>query len=80
VQEELDEANSHLDMHHQDMNQAMEADENREEEEDPEEIERASSLDTSYSGVPLHLQPAMPLLLRARWVGKKHVRKMGKTT
>jgi hypothetical protein len=50
VQEELDEANTHLDMHHQDMNQAMEADGNSEEE-DPEEIEPASSLDTAYSRV-----------------------------
>ena len=47
-------ANAHLEMHHQDMNQAMEADRNNEEEEeDPEEIEPASSLDTAYSGVPL---------------------------
>lgn len=35
VQEELDEANVHLDMRHQDMNQAMEADGNSEDEEDP---------------------------------------------
>jgi uncharacterized coiled-coil protein SlyX len=52
VQEELDEANAHIDMHHQDMNQAMEADRNSEEE-DPEEIESASRLDMAYSGVPL---------------------------
>ena len=49
VQDELEEANAHIEMHHQDMN-AMEAD--NEEEEDPEEIEPASSLDTTYSGVP----------------------------
>jgi predicted RNase H-like nuclease (RuvC/YqgF family) len=35
VQEELDEANVHLDMRHQDMNQEMEADGNSEDEEDP---------------------------------------------
>jgi hypothetical protein len=51
MQEELDEANTHLEMHHQDMNQAMEADGNSEEK-DLEEIEPASSLDTTYSGVP----------------------------
>jgi hypothetical protein len=34
------------------MNQAMEADRNNKEEEEPEEIEPASSLDTAYSGVP----------------------------
>jgi hypothetical protein len=33
------------------MNQAMEADGNNKEEEDPEEIEPSSSLDTAYSGV-----------------------------
>jgi TolA-binding protein len=49
VQEELAEANAHIEMHHQDMN-AMEA--GSEEEEDPEEIEPASSLDMAYSGVP----------------------------
>jgi hypothetical protein len=49
VQEELDEANTHIEMHHQDMN-TMEAD--NEEEEDPEEIELASSLHTAYSRVP----------------------------
>jgi TolA-binding protein len=49
VQEELEEANVDIEMHHQDMN-AMEA--GSEEEEDPEEIESASSLDTAYSGVP----------------------------
>jgi hypothetical protein len=49
VQGELDEANAHIEMHHQDMN-TMEA--GSEEEDDPEEIEPASSLDTAYSGVP----------------------------
>jgi peptidoglycan hydrolase CwlO-like protein len=52
VQEELDEANAHLEMHHQDMNQAMEVDGNIEKEEDLEEIESASSLGTAYSRVP----------------------------
>jgi hypothetical protein len=41
--------NAHIEMHHQDMN-TMEAD--GEEEEDFEEIEPASSLDTAYFGVP----------------------------
>jgi uncharacterized coiled-coil protein SlyX len=49
VQEELAEANTHLEMHHQDMN-TNEA--GSEEEEDPEEIESASGLNTTYSGVP----------------------------
>ena len=52
MQEEQDEANAHWDMHHEDMNQAMEKDGNIEEEEDPEEIEPASSLDTAYSRGP----------------------------
>jgi hypothetical protein len=25
---------------------------------------------------PLHLRPVLPLLLRVRWVRKKHIRKM----
>ena len=49
MQEELEEANAHIEMHNQDMN-ANEA--GSEEEEDPEEIEPSSSLDTTYSGVP----------------------------
>jgi hypothetical protein len=49
VQEELEEANAHLEMHHQDM-KANEA--GSEEEEDPEEIESASSPNMTYSGVP----------------------------
>jgi hypothetical protein len=49
VQEELTEANAHLEMHHQDM-EANEADE--EGEEDPEEIEPASGPNTAPSGVP----------------------------
>jgi hypothetical protein len=48
VQEELAEAKAHLEMHHQEMN-ANEAD--NEEEQDPEEIELASSPNTTYSGV-----------------------------
>jgi hypothetical protein len=74
VQEELEEANAHIEMHHQDMN-AMEA--GSDEEEDPEEIEPASILDTAYSGVPpLHLGPVLPLPLRVRWVRIKHVTRM----
>ena len=52
VQVELDEANAHLDMHHQEMNQEMDADGNNKEEKDPEEIEPASSLDTAHSRGP----------------------------
>ena len=49
VQEELAEANAHLEMHHQDM-EANEA--GSEGEEDPEEIEPASGPNTAHSGVP----------------------------
>jgi chromosome segregation ATPase len=49
VQEELAEANVHLEMHHQDMN-ANEA--GNEEEEDPEEIELASGPNAAPSRVP----------------------------
>jgi uncharacterized coiled-coil protein SlyX len=49
AQEELEEANAHIEMHHHDMDD-LEA--GSEEEQDPEEIELASSLDTPYSGVP----------------------------
>jgi hypothetical protein len=63
-------------MHHQDIN-AMEADGNSEEEEDPKEVELASSLDTSYSGVPPTPAASVALLLRVRWVRIKHVRMMG---
>jgi hypothetical protein len=52
VQVELDKANAHLDRHHQEMNQEMEADGNSEEEEDPKEIEPASILDTAPSRGP----------------------------
>jgi hypothetical protein len=76
MQVELDEDNAHLEMHHQELQQEMEADEDSNEEEDPEEIEPASSLDTAHSGGPLHLRRALPLLLRVRWVRKRHIRKM----
>jgi uncharacterized coiled-coil protein SlyX len=49
MQKELEEANAHIEMHHQDMDD-LEA--GSEEEEDLEEIEPASSLDRAYSGVP----------------------------
>jgi uncharacterized coiled-coil protein SlyX len=49
VQEKFEEANAHIEMHHQDMN-ANEV--GSEEEEDPEEIELASSPNTAYFGVP----------------------------
>jgi hypothetical protein len=49
VQEELAEANTHLEMHHQDM-EANEA--GNEGEVDPEEIEPASRPNTAPSGVP----------------------------
>jgi TolA-binding protein len=49
VQEELAEANAHLEMHHQDMN-PNEA--GNEREEDPEEIEPASSPNAAPSRVP----------------------------
>jgi hypothetical protein len=49
VQEELAEANAHLEMHHQDM-EANEA--GNEGEEDPEEIELASGLNVAPSRVP----------------------------
>jgi hypothetical protein len=47
MQVELDKANAHLEMHHQEMQQEMEA--NEDNEEDPEEVEPASSLDTAHS-------------------------------
>ena len=62
-------------MHHQDMN-ANEV--GSEEEEDPEEIELASSPNTAYFGVPLHLRPVLPLRIRVRRVRIKHVRRTGK--
>jgi TolA-binding protein len=49
VQEELEEANDHLDMHHQDM-EANEA--GSEGEEDPEELELAPGPNVTPSGVP----------------------------
>jgi uncharacterized coiled-coil protein SlyX len=49
VQEELAEANVHLELHHQDMN-ANEV--GSEEEKDPEEIEPVFSPNTAHSGVP----------------------------
>jgi chromosome segregation ATPase len=73
VQEALDEANTHIEMHHQDMN-AMEA--GSEEEEDPEEIEPASSLDMAYSGVPPTPGPSAASATQVRWVRTKHVRRM----
>jgi hypothetical protein len=45
LQVELDETNAHLEMHHQEMQQGMEVDKDNEEE-DPDEIEPSSSLDT----------------------------------
>jgi hypothetical protein len=61
VQEELEEANDHLEMHHQD----MEANEvGSEGEEDPVELEPAPGPNVTPSGVPLHLLPALPLPLR----------------
>ena len=48
MQEELEEANNHLEMHHQD----MEANETgSEEEEDPEELELAPGPNATLSGV-----------------------------
>jgi hypothetical protein len=61
VREELEEANDHMEMHHQDM-EANEA--GSEGEEDPEELEPALGLNTTPSGVPLHLHPVLPLPLR----------------
>jgi hypothetical protein len=58
------------------MQQEMEVVRDSEEEEDPEEIELASSMDTAHSGEPLHLRLVLPLLLVVRWVSNKHVRKM----
>jgi hypothetical protein len=49
VQEELEEVNAHIEMHHPGMDDLVAG---SEEEENPEEIESASSLDTTYSGVP----------------------------
>jgi hypothetical protein len=71
VQEELAEANVHLEMHPQDMNA-------NEGEEDLKEIELASSLNAAPSGVPLHLHPVLPLPTRVRRVGIKHARRTGK--
>jgi hypothetical protein len=65
VQEELAEANAHLEIHHQDM-EANEA--SSEGEEDLEEIEPASGPNTTPFGVPLHLHPALPLLIVVRRV------------
>jgi hypothetical protein len=49
VQEEFEEANDHLEMHHQDM-EANDA--GSEEEEAPEELEPAPSQNVSPSGMP----------------------------
>jgi hypothetical protein len=65
VQEELAEANAHLEMHHQDMNPNEAGSEG---EEDREEIEPASGTNAAPSGVPLHLQPALPLPIMVRRV------------
>jgi uncharacterized coiled-coil protein SlyX len=65
VQEELAQANDHLEMHHQDM-EANEA--GNEGEEDPEEIETTSGPSAAPSGVPLHLHPALPLPIMDRRV------------
>jgi hypothetical protein len=61
VQEELEEANNHLEMHHQEM-EANEA--GSEEEEDPDELEPAPGPNATPSGVPLHLLLVLPLPLR----------------
>jgi TolA-binding protein len=61
VQEELEEANNHLEMHHQDM-EANEA--GSEGAEDPEELEPALGPNATPSGRPLHPHPTLPLPLR----------------
>jgi hypothetical protein len=61
VQEEIEEANDHLEMHHQDMEVN---DAGNEGEEGPEELEPAPSPNATPFGVPLHLLPALPLPLR----------------
>jgi hypothetical protein len=48
------------------MQQEMEVVGDSEEEEDPEEIELASSLDTAHSRGPLRLRLVLPLLLVVR--------------
>jgi hypothetical protein len=66
LQIELDEANAYMEMHHQEMQQGMEVDGDIKEEEDPEELEPTSSLDTAnlaHSGGPRHLSLVQPQLL-----------------
>jgi hypothetical protein len=46
------------------------------EEEDPKEIEPASSLDTAHSRGPLRPSVVPPLFLAIRWVSKEHVWKL----
>jgi chromosome segregation ATPase len=66
VKEELEKANAHIEMHHQDMDD-LEA--GSEEEEDPELLVWTRPT----SEYPLHLWIMLPLLLRVRWVIIKHV-------
>jgi hypothetical protein len=61
VQEELEEANEHLEMHHQEM-EANEA--GSEGEEAPQELEPALGPNATPSGMPLHLHQVLPLPLR----------------
>jgi hypothetical protein len=77
VQEELEEVNAHIEMHHPGMDDLVAG---SEEEENPEEIESASSLDTTYSGVPptpggsaatrARTDPSRARLGSARWNSK----------
>jgi hypothetical protein len=57
------------------MQQGMEVEEDSEEE-DPKEIEPASSLDTAHSRGPLRPSVVPPLFLAIRWVSKEHVWKL----
>lgn len=76
MQVELDETNDHLEMHHQEIQQEMEADEDNKEKEDPRRLSQLLAWTLLSLEDPLHPRLALPVLLRVRWVRKKHVRKM----
>ena len=72
VQEELEEAKAHIEMHHRDIN-AMEAVKRRR---IPRRLSQLPVWTRPTPEGPLHLGLVLPLPLRIRWVRIRHVRRM----